>query len=671
MSHESSSVTLRWVRISKTVEVKDETKGLIRSSISAAPVTTATSTPNSNIHADRKTLKKRILDNFSGQACPGEILALMGPSGSGKTSLLDVLSGRSKFDADLNSYLSINGAKSSASSMKTLKRKVAYVRQKDVFFDHLTVRDQLTYTALLRLPSSKNKSEKHAEVNRIIAQLKLTKCADSPICFVSGGERKRVNIGTELLTDPSVVILDEPTSGLDSTSAVALMKMLKKFARSKNKTVISSIHQPSSAVFASFDKIMFLAEGHIVFYGTPAASLRYLDEKNLSCPAGYNAADHWMDLLVVDSARDQEQQEEDTCADADIENATLSSPDISDTVSLIDHDAAKHKLIEEWNNEELASQMEKNDKEFHASANDDLGKNGDTTIVDSSTKFGSSWWTQLTVLTHRCMKNSRSAIFTPLNIVKSAAIGLVIGLLWFQMDYTEKTVDDRSSFFFFTMTFWVFDSMFTAMMAFPMEREVIFKERASGTYHLSSYFLAKTISEAPTRLALPMIYMFIAYWLSGLNNSISIFIGTTGCTLLSVMSGESIGLLMGATIMDFERALVVMTVVALALMVVGGFFVQNIPTFASWLKYISPFKYAFDASKRLTFDRDVPCDGSGVLETVCLGQGTGYATVGEVLDYLDVQGSVAFNVLMLVVLSIVCRLGAFYALKTRKAVERT
>merc|ERR1712226_1688389 len=161
----------------------------------------------------------------------------------------------------------------------------------------------------------------------------------------------------------------------------------------------------------------------------------------------------------------------------------LSSPDISDTVSLIDHDAAKHKLIEEWNNEELASQMEKNDKEFHVSANDDLGKNGDTTIVDSSTKFGSSWWTQLTVLTHRCMKNSRSAIFTPLNIVKSAAIGLVIVLLCFHMDYTEKTVDDRSSFFFFTMTFWVFDSMFTAMMAFSMEREVIFKERASGTYH--------------------------------------------------------------------------------------------------------------------------------------------------------------------------------------------
>lgn len=239
------------------------------------------------------------------------------------------------------------------------------------------------------------------------------------------------------------------------------MKMLKEFARSKNKTVITSIHQPSSGVFASFDKLMLLAEGRVVFYGTPVASLRYLDEKNLCCPAGYNAADHWMDLLVVDSARDKERQEEDTCKD--IENATSSSAS-SDAISLIDYDDAKYRLIKEWDNEELAAKMEEYDKEFGLSGGGDgFITDGVTNSLGGSTKYVTSWWTQLTVLTHRCMKNSRSAIFTPLNIVKSAAIGLVIGLMWFQMDYTERTVNDRSSFFFFTMTFWVFDSMFNAL----------------------------------------------------------------------------------------------------------------------------------------------------------------------------------------------------------------
>lgn len=207
-------------------------------------------------------------------------------------------------------------------------------------------------------------------------------------------------------------------------------------------------------------------------------------------------------------------------------------------------------------------------------------------------------------------------------------------------------------------------------MAFPMERDIIFKERASGTYHLSAYFLAKTLSEAPTRLTLPLVYMVFSYWLAGLNNSFAIFLGSTGCTLLSVLTGESIGLLVGASILDFEKGMVVMTVVSLGLMAVGGFFVENIPPFVEWIKYLSPFKYAFDASQQLTFDRAVPCDGSGALESYCFGNAEGYATVQEVNEYLDIQGSILFNVTMLFVISVICRLGAFYSLKSKKGGER-
>ena len=121
--------------------------------------------------------------------------------------------------------------------MKKLKKKVAYVKQSDLFFGHLTVRDQLTYTAFLRLPSSWPKVKKVAEVDRIIKQLRLNKCSDTPIHQISGGEKKRVNIGSELLTDPAIILLDEPTSGLDSTSAVALMSILHTLARDEGKTI--------------------------------------------------------------------------------------------------------------------------------------------------------------------------------------------------------------------------------------------------------------------------------------------------------------------------------------------------------------------------------------------------------------------------------------------------
>lgn len=115
-----------------------------------------------------------------------------------KTSLLNALSGRSVYESGT---ISINGeVLQSQSGMKRLMSKIAYVKQADIFFQHLTVRDQFTYTALLRLPSSMTTERKVAEVDRIIALLRLNKVENSPIKMLSGGEAKRVNIGTELLT---------------------------------------------------------------------------------------------------------------------------------------------------------------------------------------------------------------------------------------------------------------------------------------------------------------------------------------------------------------------------------------------------------------------------------------------------------------------------------------
>lgn len=143
----------------------EKCSGLIRGSIAAA-------TPESADEVRKKgavTVKKTILNGVSGSASPGEMLALMGPSGSGKTSILDVLSGRSTYDSGM---INLDGDNVTDKVMKKLKKKVAYVKQNDLFFGHLTVRDQLTYTAFLRLPSSLPKAQKVAEVDRIIKQVR-------------------------------------------------------------------------------------------------------------------------------------------------------------------------------------------------------------------------------------------------------------------------------------------------------------------------------------------------------------------------------------------------------------------------------------------------------------------------------------------------------------------
>ena len=484
---------LRWTRITKIVEIKDVNTGLLRGSIASPAAADASASTtmddleasengdgnssgqgSSMIKGNNKSIAasshKTILDGVSGSASPGQVLALMGPSGSGKTSILDVLSGRSTRDSGI---ITLDGEIVTDRVMKKLKKRVAYVKQSDLFFGHLTVRDQLTYTAFLRLPSSWPKAEKVAEVDRIIRQLRLTKCANTPIHMISGGEKKRVNIGSELLTDPAIILLDEPTSGLDSTSAVALMRILDSLAREEGKTIVTSIHQPSSAVFFGFDKLMLLADGNVVYFGTPRGSLEHVSRAGLDCPAGYNAADHHMDLLVVDSAidRDDDVEEEGGETRDEYGDNGWKREELPAKASLRRRTSGgtttKQKLIDSWDAEASAKRIEEEGAEDAANFGGPIGTDGGNgrrmsrrlsrrqSIVMSEKSFNSSWWTQYTVLVHRSMKNSRSAIFTPLNLIKAGAIGFMCGLLWFQMPYTESTVFDRSSYYFFTMTFWV------------------------------------------------------------------------------------------------------------------------------------------------------------------------------------------------------------------------
>lgn len=503
-SNSTGGKHLRWTRITKTVDLKKDGKhggGLLRGSIAAtggglSPSSDADDDLGIELASQQQQQRKTILNGVSGSASPGQVLAIMGPSGSGKTSILDILSGRSSYDSGI---ITIDGEVVTDRIMKKMKKKVAYVKQNDLFFGHLTVRDQLTYTAFLRLPSVWTKNKKILEVNRIIKLLRLSKCADTPIERISGGEKKRVNIGSELLTDPSNILLDEPTSGLDSTSAVALLQILDSLARKEGKTIITSIHQPSSAVFFAFDKLMLLADGNVVYFGTPRGSLEYVKQLGLECPPGYNAADHHMDLLVVDSAVDDEEddEEEKSC---DVENGVDDFmvngevDNISATTGLRQRKSGnaqrqsttittRQKLIASWDSEASARQIEEEGAaefaQFGISIDGSsrhsqlLGRRQSTVMTEKS--FNTTWWTQYTVLVHRSMKNSRSAIFTTLNLIKSGAIGLMVGLLWYQMPYTEATVYDRSSYFFFTMTFWV--SYFLLLFVYSVQFASVLKYR--------------------------------------------------------------------------------------------------------------------------------------------------------------------------------------------------
>jgi ABC-type multidrug transport system ATPase subunit len=262
----------------------------------------------------RLTVEKtgqEILKGITGHAQCGEVLALMGATGSGKTSLLTTLAHRN--EAGLASSGSIRyGSEHCVVFSKALKPKIGFVEQDDVVIAELTVRQSLSYSAALRLGRSLSRSEQQARVKQVISQLRLDKCSDTVVGSadargISGGERKRLCIATELLTKPRLLFLDEPTSGLDSSTAEIVVKVLKSLAQDDQVTVVCSIHQPSSQIYHLFDRLCFMDDGRCVYMGPGGAtSVENFAKAGMQCPVHFNPPDYFMELATSGKFGDSE-----------------------------------------------------------------------------------------------------------------------------------------------------------------------------------------------------------------------------------------------------------------------------------------------------------------------------------------------------------------------------
>ncbi|GLC56436.1 hypothetical protein PLESTB_001104600 [Pleodorina starrii] len=189
---------------------------------------------------------------------PGLVTALMGPSGSGKTTLLDLLAGRTTI-GKVEGHLSFGGVQP---SKQFLRRYAGYVEQFDTLLGDLTVREMLLYTAELKRPMHEPLADKRREVDKLLRRLALEYCADVKIGDpmakgISGGQAKRTNIGIALISNPRVLLLDEPTSGLDSYTAHEVMKVVSGLV-ADGTTIAATIHSPTAATFALFDRVMLL-----------------------------------------------------------------------------------------------------------------------------------------------------------------------------------------------------------------------------------------------------------------------------------------------------------------------------------------------------------------------------------------------------------------------------
>ncbi|KAF6768445.1 hypothetical protein AHF37_07145 [Paragonimus kellicotti] len=255
-----------------------------------------------NSHAGRYLLLLSVrpsisLYAFSGIVTPG-MNAIMGPTGCGKSTLLDALAGR-KDPQKLTGYVLLDGWRQPANVHRHM---CGYVVQDNVAINMLTVRENIAFSAALRLPRELRVHERRAKVSNVIEELGLTHVADRLLGTeysrgVSSGERKRTCIGIELVKDPLVLFLDEPTTGLDAYTAGSVMKTLRRLADA-GRTIVISIHQPKYSIYRLFDRLTLISDGKMIYHGPSGqAPIDYFNRLGYFLEGYNNPADFLMDTL--------------------------------------------------------------------------------------------------------------------------------------------------------------------------------------------------------------------------------------------------------------------------------------------------------------------------------------------------------------------------------------
>nr|XP_034591988.1 ABC transporter G family member 28-like [Setaria viridis]TKW21656.1 hypothetical protein SEVIR_4G134100v2 [Setaria viridis] len=291
-------------QIEKEKAMENETKNLTFSGvISMATEDDMMKRPTIEIAFKDLTLtlkgsKKKLLRSVTGKLMAGRVAAVMGPSGAGKTTFLSAIAGKAT-GCQTTGMILINGK---TEPIRAYKKIIGFVPQDDIVHGNLTVQENLWFNARCRLSADMSKADKVLVVERVIESLGLQPVRDSLVGTVeqrgiSGGQRKRVNVGLEMVMEPSVLILDEPTSGLDSASSLLLLRALRREAL-EGVNISMVVHQPSYTLYRMFDDLILLAKGGMTVYHGPVKKVEeYFSGLGIVVPDRVNPPDYYIDIL--------------------------------------------------------------------------------------------------------------------------------------------------------------------------------------------------------------------------------------------------------------------------------------------------------------------------------------------------------------------------------------
>lgn len=422
---------------------------------------------------------RTLLDNVNGYVKPGMLGALMGSSGAGKTTLLDVLAQR-KTDGTIHGEILVDGRPLPVS----FQRSAGYCEQLDVHEPYCTVREALEFSALLRQSRETPRADKLAYVDTIINLLELHDLENTLIGRVGAGlsveQRKRVTIGVELVSKPSILIfLDEPTSGLDGQAAFNTVRFLRKLA-DVGQAVLVTIHQPSAQLFAQFDTLLLLAKGGKTVYfgdiGDHGDTVKnYFNRNGVPCPQGANPAEFMIDVVTGAHANEK-----------DWHQVWVDSPEHAQMQQDLEH------II-----------------------TDAAGKEPGTT--DDGHDFATDMWTQTKLVTHRMnVSLYRNIDYINNKFALHIGVALFIGFSFWKIG---NSVQEQQLVLFALFNYiFVAPGVIAQLQPLFIDRRDIYeaREKKAKMYHWIPFVTGLIVSEIPYLIICGTLYFLCFYYTAGL-----------------------------------------------------------------------------------------------------------------------------------------------------------
>ncbi|ORC88154.1 ABC transporter [Trypanosoma theileri] len=506
---------------------------------------------------DGNVTEKTLLYNLSGTALGGRVLAIMGPSGAGKTTLMGAITGKLyNPKATLEGCCFLNNTIYS----QRYKRLVSYVSQDDIVMGKETPREAIRFACRVRLGMGAKESEEL--VNEVIKRLHLTKCQDTILGIpgilkgVSGGERKRANVATELVTNPYVMLLDEPTTGLDSVNALRVGQMLQELARNDMRTVIATVHSPSSELMDVFDDLLLLAKGHVIYHGPTQDSVAYFASLGYQVPPHTNPCEYFMNILQLP-------EQELSQLWLAWEDYVMSPAANNNPCLMVVQGPISHQ------DEYLEKQLKLK---------------------------GSSFGVQFVELWKRSFRmfcRDPGAFIG--RTFQTLFFSVFMGLFFFNVKVNQQGVQDRSGALYMTLMNNLMGAAMNGISVYPPERAVFLQEQANDSYNAFVYFAGKYMAELPFQILFPTLFDIISYFMIHFHRSAGAFFVNWFILVLLATLGYSFGLMFATFFDTATTAFALVPTILLPLFVVAGLFANTsrLYPYWVWLNYLSFPRHAY------------------------------------------------------------------------------